>query len=51
MSIPSGPRRLALAVAAVWPAQPIQAGLARLPELLARYDNAVVREALRGLWT
>lgn len=44
-------RRQALADAVQWPAQPIQAWLARLAEPLARYDNAVVLEALRGLWT
>ena len=41
----------ALAGAVVWPAQLIQAWLARLAVPLARYDNAVVLEALRGLWT
>ena len=41
----------ALADAVVWPAQPIQAWLASLAEPLDRYDNAVVRDALRGLWT
>jgi hypothetical protein len=44
-------RSQALADAVQWPAQPIQAWLARLAEPLARYDNAVVLEALRGLWT
>jgi hypothetical protein len=34
-----------------WPAQSIQARLASLAEPLAPYDNPVVREASRGLWT
>ena len=44
-------RSQALADAVVWPAQPIYVWLASLAEPLARYDNAVVLEALRGLWT
>ena len=44
-------RSQALADAVVWPAQPIQTWLASLAEPLARYDNQVVLEALRGLWT
>ena len=44
-------RRQALADAVECPSQPIQAWLARLAEPLARYDNAVVLEALRGMWT
>ena len=44
-------RSQALADAVEWLAQPIQAWLARLAEPLARYDNAVVLEALRELWT
>jgi hypothetical protein len=37
-----------LADAAVRPAQPIQSWLASLAEYLARYDNQVVSDALRG---
>ena len=44
-------RSQALADAVVWPAQPIHVWLASLAESLARYDNAVVREALKVLWT
>lgn len=44
-------RRQALADAVECPAQPIQAWMARLAEPLARYDNAVVLEGLKGLWT
>jgi hypothetical protein len=44
-------RSQALADAVEWPAQPIQAWFASLAEPLARYDNQVVLEALRGLWT
>lgn len=40
-----------LADSVVWPAQQIQAWLARLAESLACYDNQVVLEALSGLWT
>ena len=40
-----------LADAAVRPAQPIQSWLASLAEHLARYDNQVVSDALRRLWT
>jgi hypothetical protein len=38
-------------MAAEWPAQPIQAWLARLAEPLACYDNTVVLDALWGPWT
>jgi len=44
-------RSQAIDEAAVWPAQPIQTWLVSLAELLACYDNQVVLEALRGLWT
>ena len=44
-------RSQALADPVEWPAQPIKAWLASLAEPLARYDNAVALEALRGLWT
>ena len=37
-----------LADAAVRPAQPIQSWLASLAEHLARYDNQVVSDALKG---
>ena len=37
-----------LADAAVRPAQPIQSWLASLADHLARYDNQVASEALRG---
>ena len=41
----------AFADAVEWPAQSIQAWLASLAEPLARYDNPVVLEALKALWT
>ena len=37
-----------LADAVEWPAQPIQSWLASLADHLARYDNQVASEALRG---
>ncbi len=40
-----------LADAAVRPAQPTQSWLVSLVEHLARYDNQVVSDALRRLWT
>jgi hypothetical protein len=43
-------RSKVLADAVEWPAQPIQAWLVRLAGPLARYDNQVMRDALRGLW-
>jgi len=33
------------------PRQPLQIWLEHIAEPLACYDNAVVREALEGLWT
>jgi len=40
-----------LAEAVVLPRQPLQIWLEYIAEPLACYDNAVVREALEGLWT
>lgn len=40
-----------LADAAVRPSQLIQSWLPSLAGHLARYDNQVVSDALRGLWT
>jgi len=40
-----------LAEAVMLPRQPLQIWLEHIAEPLACYDNAVVREALEGLWT